>query len=67
MVACVIHRDARAEVRACVIVVDVEKYRFLPGSEAWWDAAPPEVCADAATVRLREEYELGRRAQRFYG
>ena len=60
-------RDARAETRSCVIVVETEKYRFLPPSEVWWDVAAAEVSQDAATQKLREEYEKGRqRLQRFH-
>jgi len=60
-------RAARAETRSCVIVVETEKYRFLPGSEVWWDVAAAEVSQDAATQKLRAEYEKGRqRLQRFH-
>jgi 3D-(3,5/4)-trihydroxycyclohexane-1,2-dione acylhydrolase (decyclizing) len=60
-------RDARAETRSCVIVVETEKYRFLPPSEVWWDVAAAEVSQDSATQKLRAEYEEGRqRLQRFH-
>ena len=60
-------RDARAETRSCVIVVETEKYRFLPSSEVWWDVAAAEVSQDAATQKLRVEYEKGRqKLQRFH-
>ena len=45
-------RDARAETRSCVIVVETEKYRFLPSSEVWWDVAAAEVSQDAATQKF---------------
>ncbi len=32
--------QARAETRTCVIVVEVEKHRVLPGGGCWWDVAP---------------------------
>jgi 3D-(3,5/4)-trihydroxycyclohexane-1,2-dione acylhydrolase (decyclizing) len=60
-------REARDHDGTCAIVVDVEKHRFLPGSGAWWDAAPPEVSEDEATRSLRAEYEVARTNQRFYG
>jgi 3D-(3,5/4)-trihydroxycyclohexane-1,2-dione acylhydrolase (decyclizing) len=59
--------EARSETRSCVIVVETEKYRFLPASEVWWDAAPPEVSRDPETARLRSEYEEGLRTQRYFG
>jgi 3D-(3,5/4)-trihydroxycyclohexane-1,2-dione acylhydrolase (decyclizing) len=60
-------REARSEPRACVIVVETEKHRFLPGGGLWWDVAPAEVSRDPATQKLRAEYEQDRRRlQRFY-
>ena len=60
-------REAREEKRTSVIVVETEKYRFLPGSGVWWDVAPAEVTKDPATKRLRAEYDASRRKlQRFY-
>jgi 3D-(3,5/4)-trihydroxycyclohexane-1,2-dione acylhydrolase (decyclizing) len=60
-------REARSESRTCVIVVEVEKHRFLPGGGAWWDVAPAEVSQDAKTQELRAEFEQDRRrVQRFY-
>jgi 3D-(3,5/4)-trihydroxycyclohexane-1,2-dione acylhydrolase (decyclizing) len=60
-------REARSHAGTCAIVVDVEPHRFLPGSGAWWDAAPPEVSTNEATQALRAEYEAARAAQRFHG
>jgi 3D-(3,5/4)-trihydroxycyclohexane-1,2-dione acylhydrolase (decyclizing) len=54
-------REARAEPRACVIVAEVEKHRFLPGGGAWWDVAPAEVSQDPKTRELRAEFERDRR------
>jgi 3D-(3,5/4)-trihydroxycyclohexane-1,2-dione acylhydrolase (decyclizing) len=60
-------REARAEKRPSVIVVETEKHRYLPGGGVWWDVAPAEVSADPATQKLRAEYEQDRaRRQRFY-
>lgn len=60
-------REARAETRPSVIVVQTEKYRYLPGSGVWWDVAPAEVSQDRVTQKLRAEYEEGRRKlQRFH-
>lgn len=56
-------REAREEVRPCVIVVDVEKYRGSPANGVWWDVAPAEVSEDPETQRLRSAYEESRRAQ----
>jgi 3D-(3,5/4)-trihydroxycyclohexane-1,2-dione acylhydrolase (decyclizing) len=60
-------REARAETRPSVIVVQTEKYRYLPGSGVWWDVAPAQVSQDRVTQKLRAEYEEGRRKlQRFH-
>ncbi len=50
-------RQARVETRACVIVVEVEKHRVLPGGGCWWDVAPAQVSHDKKTQELRAEYE----------
>jgi 3D-(3,5/4)-trihydroxycyclohexane-1,2-dione acylhydrolase (decyclizing) len=60
-------REARDESRSCVIVVETEKHRYLPGSGAWWDVAPAEVSNDPITKELRAEFEKARDAgQRFH-
>jgi 3D-(3,5/4)-trihydroxycyclohexane-1,2-dione acylhydrolase (decyclizing) len=60
-------REARAEKRACVIVAEVEKHRYLPGGGIWWDVASAEVTQDGVTQELRAVYEDERgRLQRLY-
>jgi len=60
-------QEARSETGPCVIVVETEKYRSLPGSEVWWDVAVAEVSQDPVTQKLRAEYERDRdRLQRFH-
>jgi len=60
-------QEARSEKRSCVIVVETEKHRFLPGSGVWWDVAVAEVSQDPVTQKLRSEYEKNRqRLQRFH-
>src|SRR5258708_15090720 len=60
-------REARKEKRSCVIVVETEKHRYLPGSNVWWDVASAEVTNDPVTQELRQAYEDERkRLQRFY-
>jgi 3D-(3,5/4)-trihydroxycyclohexane-1,2-dione acylhydrolase (decyclizing) len=60
-------REARNERRACVIVAETEKNRFLPGGGVWWDVAPAEVSQDPATQKLRAEYERDRaKLQRYH-
>jgi 3D-(3,5/4)-trihydroxycyclohexane-1,2-dione acylhydrolase (decyclizing) len=60
-------RDVRAEQKTCVIVVETEKHRYLPGGGVWWDVAVAEVSNDPVTQKLRAEYEQDRnRRQRFY-
>ncbi len=60
-------REARTEKRSCVIVVEVEKHRYLPGSGVWWDVAAAEVTRDPVTRKLRKQYKQERaRLQRFY-
>lgn len=60
-------REARDENRACVIVVEVEKHRYLPDSGIWWDVAAAEVSGDRVTRKLRIQYEADRKKlQRLY-
>jgi len=60
-------REARQEERSCVIVVEVEKHRYSPGSNMWWDVAAAEVSAHGETQQLRKEYQEQRdQLQRFY-
>lgn len=57
---------AREETRSCVIVAEVEKHRYLPGSGIWWDVSPAAVSGDPVTRERRAAYEAERAAQRFY-
>ncbi len=60
-------REARKEDRPCVVVAEIEKHRYLPGSGVWWDVAAAEVTNDPVTQELRHAYEEDRRKlQRFY-
>jgi 3D-(3,5/4)-trihydroxycyclohexane-1,2-dione acylhydrolase (decyclizing) len=59
--------EARGETSVCVIVVETDPYKFLPASNSWWDAAPPEVSQDDETQRLRATYERDRQSQRYFG
>jgi 3D-(3,5/4)-trihydroxycyclohexane-1,2-dione acylhydrolase (decyclizing) len=60
-------REAREEMRSCVIVAEVEKHRYSPDSGVWWDVAAAEETGDEVTQEIRSEYEEGRdRLQRFY-
>jgi 3D-(3,5/4)-trihydroxycyclohexane-1,2-dione acylhydrolase (decyclizing) len=59
--------EARSESRPCLVHVEIEKHVFGPGSDVWWDVAPAEVTDDGETRTLREAYDRGRRAQRYYG
>jgi 3D-(3,5/4)-trihydroxycyclohexane-1,2-dione acylhydrolase (decyclizing) len=60
-------REAKIEKRPCVIVVETEKHRYLPGSEVWWDVAPAEVTNDPLTRDLRTQYEKERKKyQKYY-
>lgn len=52
--------EARAETRTCAIVMEVEKHRYGPPSEVWWDVAPAEVTNAEVTQALRAEYEADR-------
>jgi 3D-(3,5/4)-trihydroxycyclohexane-1,2-dione acylhydrolase (decyclizing) len=58
--------EARAETRPCVIVAEVEKHRFAPSADVFWDAAPAEESDDEVTRQLRQAYEEGQAAQRTY-
>ena len=60
-------REARAETRSCVIVCEVEKHRYVPGADTWWDVAPAEVSRSEVTQTLRSDYERDRaELQRFH-
>jgi 3D-(3,5/4)-trihydroxycyclohexane-1,2-dione acylhydrolase (decyclizing) len=60
-------QEARGEKRVSVIVVETEKFRFLPPSGVWWDVAVAEASNDSVTQKLRAEYESDRaRLQRFH-
>jgi 3D-(3,5/4)-trihydroxycyclohexane-1,2-dione acylhydrolase (decyclizing) len=60
-------REARAEKRPCAVVVEVEKHRYLPGSDVWWDVAPAETSNDSLTGNLRAQYDKERaKLQKFY-
>ena len=60
-------REARAETRSCVIVCEVEKHRYVPGADTWWDVAPAEVSRSEVTQTLRSEFERDRAdLQRFH-
>ena len=60
-------REARAETRSCVIVCEVEKHRYVPGADTWWDVAPAEVSRSEVTQTLRSEFERDRaELQRFH-
>jgi 3D-(3,5/4)-trihydroxycyclohexane-1,2-dione acylhydrolase (decyclizing) len=58
--------EVRSETRTCVIVAEVEKYHFTPGSSVWWDVAAAEVSHNPVTQKARKTYEDGRKLQRFY-
>lgn len=59
--------EARDERRPCVIVVETEPHRYLPGAGVWWDVAPAEVTNDPVTDERRTAYENERaQLQRFY-
>jgi len=60
-------REARDEKGPCVIVVETEKHKFIPGSGVWWDVVVAECTKDPVTQKLRAEYEAGRdKLQRLY-
>ena len=57
----------RQESGSCLIEVEVEKHRYGPGSEVWWDVASAEVSTDEETQALRQAYEAERtELQRFH-
>ncbi|MHB8647935.1 MAG: 3D-(3,5/4)-trihydroxycyclohexane-1,2-dione acylhydrolase (decyclizing) [Thermomicrobiales bacterium] len=59
--------EACDERRSCVIVVETEPHRYLPGAGVWWDVAPAEVTTDPVTDERRTAYENERaQLQRFY-
>jgi 3D-(3,5/4)-trihydroxycyclohexane-1,2-dione acylhydrolase (decyclizing) len=60
-------REARAETRSSVIVVETETHHQAPGSGVWWDISAAEVSDDPTTQKRRADYEEGRnKFQRFH-
>jgi 3D-(3,5/4)-trihydroxycyclohexane-1,2-dione acylhydrolase (decyclizing) len=60
-------REARAERTPCAVIVETEKYRYLPGSGVWWDVAPSEATNDSLTQDIRKQYESEQKKfQKFY-
>lgn len=60
-------REARAETRSCVIVVETEKHHYGPDSDSWLDISPAEVSNDPVPQELRKQYEQDKKLQRFFG
>ena len=59
--------EAREEPHAGVVVCETEPHRFLPGSDVWWDVAPPEVSGEPEAQERRADYERERaELQRFH-
>lgn len=58
--------QARQETRSCVIVVEVEKHRYGPSSEVWWDVAPAQVTNEPVTQAARAAYEEDRSRWQHY-
>ncbi len=59
--------EAREENRSCVIVAEVEKHRYGPPSDVWWDVASAEATGNAETREARAVYETNRaKLQRFH-
>ncbi|HUY96598.1 MAG TPA: 3D-(3,5/4)-trihydroxycyclohexane-1,2-dione acylhydrolase (decyclizing) [Verrucomicrobiae bacterium] len=58
---------ARTQSGATVVVVETRPHDDLPPSDAWWDVAPPATSGLPEVHARRDEYELGRRRQRWHG
>ena len=59
--------EAREKTRCCAIVMEIEKHRYGPPSDVWWDVAAAEDTGDKVTQEARVEYEEGgTKLQRFY-
>ena len=52
--------EARKHQGVSVIVAEIEKHRYLPGSGVFWDVASAEVTEDPVTQELRKAYEEDR-------
>ncbi len=57
---------AKSERQTTVIVVEVDRYESVPGSESWWDVPVAEVSELPAVRRVRSEYEAARAQERRY-
>ena len=51
----------------CVIVVEIEKHRVLPGGGVWWDVAPAEVSRQRRPASSGPSTSEGSARQRYYG
>lgn len=58
--------EARDASGPCVLVVETDPRRLVPGSGIFWDFAVAEVSNDTATQTCRKRYDANRRAQRFH-
>jgi 3D-(3,5/4)-trihydroxycyclohexane-1,2-dione acylhydrolase (decyclizing) len=59
--------ESRGERGPRVIVARTEPHRYLPGSDVWWDVAPPEVSEEPEAQERRADYERERaELQRFH-
>ena len=52
--------EARKYQGVSVIVAEIEKHRYVPGSGVFWDVASAEVTEDPVTQELRKAYEEDR-------
>jgi 3D-(3,5/4)-trihydroxycyclohexane-1,2-dione acylhydrolase (decyclizing) len=59
--------EAREQPRPAVIACQIDPYRPLPASGAWWDLGVPEVAEDPAVAAAAAEQAAGASGRRFYG
>lgn len=59
-------RQARANTRTTVIVLEVEAEARVPGYESWWDVPIAAVSASESVQKARREYEAQRSRERWF-
>ncbi len=57
-------KDAAAQSRTTVIVVEVDKHQTVPGYESWWDVAVAEESTMETVQAARDNYERARLKER---
>jgi 3D-(3,5/4)-trihydroxycyclohexane-1,2-dione acylhydrolase (decyclizing) len=58
--------DARRQTKTTLIAIKTDIEKRVPGYESWWDVPVAEVSEIASVNEAREEYQKGRRKERYF-